>query len=237
MNPHPHLSVVISLIALPALWLIALPALWLSVRQLLPEDGLRAKTVKSIRFSRLFIMHVGLILAGLANVIGLPAAWPAGTAVMLGSALQIALLQRKSKYLRGEIKSLHRDDSILMMALGTSEYRGQETQLTLWFKHGSQEWPLAELECGTDIHAIPVSDIPGNLFQELFVTRISSILKTSKFDPVFLEIKKDLTASGVTHPIDIKGWDHHPVIREMIERIMNAQSQDVTLPLPGRKAA
>jgi hypothetical protein len=40
---------------------------------------------------------------------------------------------------------------------------------------------------------------------------------------------KTKTPHGITHPIDIQGWNHHPVIRDFIDRILSAEPKEKTI--------
>ena len=197
-------------------------SLWRTIRLVSAEEGLEAKTAKAVSIPETRKAQHALALAGLLIPIFIHVLWVGAIATTLGILCHSLLLARKGKKLSEEINTLHQDTSILSLDLGTTDHSKTGLRLKLWFKCGVESWPLLELQVGVGIHAFPIDTVPAEMLQQFFAPRITDSFGCEKMASIFLNIRANLQEHGVSHPIDIKGWNHDPVIRDMIERILAA---------------
>lgn len=197
-------------------------SVWKTLCHLSPAEGMEEKTSKVMDIPVTQTAHIGLVTAVLAILFFLPGIWPVSIIVTLYSLFQNYRLNNKLNRLSDEINALHQSESILSLNFGNIDGSPDSVPLKIWFKRGKESWPLVELETGTHYTTIPIERTPDQIFREHFLPRISNALKDEGIEAMLCDMKNDLLAHGVTHPIDIKGWNHHPIIQEMLERIMNA---------------
>jgi hypothetical protein len=222
MNSSLLTSLSATQIATASLCLLAAWGFWKNFRHLTPEDGVVEKTIKVTKTLSALIPNIGLILAALTMPFFVSGIWPISIAAILYSLFQIYRISSKFERLNDEINILYQSESILSINLGTIDHTEYGMPLKIWFKRGKDAWPVAELQISVGCCSGPIECIRPQIVLEHFLPRINYALQSENNDDWFYNIKVDLLEQGVSHPIDIKGWDSNPIIREMIERIMNA---------------
>ncbi len=211
---------------------------WKTFRHLSPEEGEREKVIKAYNIGTTQTAHIYLILAVLVVLFHIPGLWPIIIAVTLYSQFQNYRLNNKRKLLIDEIYALHRCESIVCIHLRTYDHTAEGGPIKIWFKRGTESWPLVELIIGVGFVSAPIEKIQSQILRKNILPRIQDILQRENNNELFYSIKKDLLEHGVSHPIDIKGWNSNPIIQEMIERIMNANPPQQNHPEePSIKAA
>jgi len=192
------------------------------IRLLSKESKLERQKQKAIYIQTVRTAHTAFSLGLLASIFFLPGLWHVFVAITLYNVAVSWKLTCKQTRLIDEIDALYQSESILSLKVGTDDHTPNGSPLKIWFKRGSESWPVAELEIGVGISSLPIDKTPDHILRDYFLPRILNAFQSEKADEVFSHIKMDLAAQGVLHPIDIKGWDYHPVFREMIERIMDS---------------
>lgn len=218
MTTTPHTALTLCLLLAISFW-----SIWKTVWHLSGDvGGVEAKTIKAAQIAQTRKVQWALALAGLVIPIFTHGIWLEAIAASVGFLCQSFLLARKEKNLIEEIEALHLNASILCLNLGTTDHSEKGLSLRLWFKRGVESWPLAELQVGIGINAFPIEMVPVEMLHQFVNPRIASAYGCDETAAIFQQISADLQKHGVSHPIDIQGWNHTPVIRDLIERILAA---------------
>lgn len=213
------------LIAILMLSALVFCSLGIVIPILTPEKELPAMTRKIKEIDRIRFEHICGIASGILAAFVAPSVWPVHAAIVGYCLLVIILVTMKRKKLTRDMIRKHDEDAIFILSLGTVEGHAEGNPIKLRFKAGSDSWPLALIEIGVSHYNHPLHLTYGNVLNECCLSRLADALGNHEFEPILLAMKNDLTAHGITHPIDIRGWDHHPVIRDFVERIMDAQPE------------
>lgn len=199
------------------------------VRLLTPEKNLFEQQQKDSEINRIRYEHTcGVIVftsAGILAAFALPPLWPIfATAVGYCLLVNILITINQNKLARDMIRQ-HDEDAIFVLHLGTIEGHAEGNPMKIRLNPNLDNWPLAQIDVGISHYSHPLHETEGSLLSEHFLPRLAGALENREFEPILLAMKNDLTAHGITHPIDIRGWDHHPIIRDFIERIMDARPE------------
>jgi len=159
-----------------------------------------------------------------------PSLWPGTLFVTLLGSVMIGCLARKKNRLAKELIEMHQEESVLSINLGRAHDNPTGPPLKIWFKRGKASWPPVELEFGVSHFSFSADVVGDKDIGGQFLPRIRQALEEDEIESLLSKIKSDLLASGVTHPIDINGWDAHPIVRDFIERIMDAEVHDAPDP-------
>lgn len=197
----------------------------LTVRRLLaPEEEQSIKEMKVHRSRKTRRVHSAVICSGIVSLAFLPAVWPIVAGAAVYGWIVTIRLARKEMSLSQEILTHQDQEAILVIHLGHAYDNPKGPALKLRFMPCESSWPLAKLETGINHITLPIQEIGDQHLREHFLPRVAAALTNEDLMPLFLSIKSDLLAHGVTHAIDIEGWNYHPIIRDFIERILSADS-------------
>ncbi len=202
--------------------LIALSA-WETMRHLSPETGEDRKLMKLWRIAKLTKANALLVILGWGILFLLPGLWPLAVAITLYGLILNFRLRRKARSLEKEISAIVEGDSVISLSLGTMNDTEDGTPLKILFKRGTNSWPPVELEIAISHISLSIEVTRDEILRKYILPRIADALMHEDMEAICSSMKRDLLEHGVTHPIDIKGWNQHHIIREMIERIMMAE--------------
>jgi len=221
-SKHPHPIMTAHPITLITLGLFMAWSLCSCFRLLTHESEIQEMKRKVHCIQTVRKVHTAFTLGAVACIFLMPALWQVLVTIIVYTVALNWKITRKQNRLHDEIDAYHQSESILSLKLGTMDYTANGSPLKIWFKRSRESWPVAELEIGVDISTLPIDKTPEPILRDYILPRLVAALQGEATHDVFYRMKMDLVEHGVSHPINIKGWDHHPVIREMIEQIMNS---------------
>jgi hypothetical protein len=206
---------------------MAIVCLWSVVQciRLTLDEKNPSDKVKKLRPIRNLIRthNFALFPLGIATVLFNTALWPVAVILTIHIAIQNTRLYKKVRKIADDMMDHHSSEAALALNFGVSQTaEGVETPIRLWFKRGTSSWPILELEVGAGIHCLPIENVPSKVLRQHVLPKIQEALDNPDCMGIFSQIHEDLLASGVSHPIDIKGWDKNPLVKELIEKIMQA---------------
>lgn len=196
----------------------------LTVRRLLaPEEEQSVKEMKVHRSRKTRRIHSAVICSGVISLAFLPTVWPIVVVAAVYGLIVTIRLARKEMSLIHEILTHQDQEAILVIHLGHAYDNPKGAALKLRFMPCENSWPLAKIETGISYITLPIEDTGDQNLREHFLPRLAAALTNEALAPLFLGMKNDLLAHGITHRIDIQGWNYHPIVRDFIERILSAE--------------
>lgn len=128
-------------------------------------------------------------------------------------------LERCKAQFEARLLEINRAESLCGISFGK---KGMASKIHFWFKKTGIEWPPARLEVSIDLASIPVDDLDQEHLKMLYPV-IKEGLNHKKAGEMLKIAGDKLREKGVTHRIDIDGWDASPMTVELVERILETQ--------------
>lgn len=163
----------------------------------------------------------GCVLVALSPIIGAKPNIAFGVSTIIGMLciLQYVVTQYRRPKLHQKMKEAISQTSVCGMNFS---FGGAPHEIQFWFRETNKDWPKVSLELAVDNVPIPVKIIPAKTLENLGEIMYPA-MKSHFMGQVLQQAKQELGKAGITHPIDIDGWDQSELTQDLIEQIFETE--------------